>query len=109
MAKIGDADFVGVSGKKYAFGVYSSDTTFKDIGAVYIFSKRTESQGKGSHSFLYIGETGRLGTRISGHEKWPCVKQHGVNCICVCAENHQNSRLDTEADLRMNKITPCND
>ena len=55
MAKIGDADFVGVSGKKYAFGVYSTDTTFKDIGAVYIFSKRTERQGKGSHSMALCG------------------------------------------------------
>lgn len=109
MVKIANSEFVGGSGTKYAFAVYSLDTTFKDVGAVYVFSKLTESQGEKSLSFLYIGETARLGTRISGHEKWPCVKQHGVNCICVYADDDQNSRLRTEADLLMRNITPCND
>ena len=82
MAELADATF-SAGGSKYSFKAYSTDTSFNDVSAVYIFTKRTVKDGKGSHSLLYIGETGELGTRIANHEKWDCVNSNGCNCICV--------------------------
>lgn len=110
MGKIADATFGGASGKKYGFEVFSTDTSFNDVGAVYIFSKRTtDQQGRGTHDFLYIGETGELGTRISDHEKWSCVLGNEVNAICVHCDDGDKSRLTKETDLRSAHNTPCND
>lgn len=109
MAKIADATFEGKTGK-YKFEVYPADTSFRAVGAVYIFTKRTKNaEGKGTHEFLYIGETGSLEERIPNHEKWPCVRKHGVNCICVHRDDNENSRLDKETDLRAEHSTPCNE
>ena len=75
MSKIADATFHGNTGT-YNFGVYTTDTVFIDVGAVYIFSKRVVgADGKGTHTFLYIGETHSLEDRIPYHEKWPCVQR----------------------------------
>jgi hypothetical protein len=109
MGKIADATFSEASGTKYSFGVYTLDTGFKNIGAVYIYTKRTVNEGKGTHEFLYIGETEELANRLSGHEKLPCVYRHGVNCICVHVEENENTRLKIETDLRHANDTPCND
>lgn len=52
MGKITDARFKGKTGT-YDFGVYTTDTVFIDVGAVYIFSKRVVgSDGRGTHTFL---------------------------------------------------------
>ena len=107
MGKIAEATF-SAGGKDYSFNAYSTDTSFKDISAVYIFTKRTVSNGKGSHSFLYIGETGELGTRIKNHEKWDCVNAFGCNCICVHSVSGDQNRLAIEKAFRNEHQTPCN-
>ena len=109
MAKITD---VTINGKNdsWSFEVYPSDETFDAVGAVYIFTKRTvNDSGEGSHSALYIGETGSLADRIPNHQKWPCVEQNGVNCICTHQDDSEDSRLNKEADLFAVYRTPCND
>lgn len=109
MGKIADATFEGKVGS-YRFAVYPADTTFKAVGAVYVFSKRTVgSGGKGTHGLLYIGETDSLADRIPNHEKWPCAKRNGATCVCVHLDESQSSRLEKEADLRAAHSTPCND
>ncbi|MBU2552478.1 MAG: hypothetical protein KKB20_28965 [Proteobacteria bacterium] len=109
MAKITTATFKGASGSSYSFDVYSSDTSFKNVGAVYAFTKRTvDSKGKGTHEILYIGESGKLGERIERHEKWSCVEPLGVNCICIHLDGNSNSRLDKESDLIGKANPPCN-
>lgn len=108
MAKIAEATF-SAHGSKYTFNVHGADTSFKDVGAVYIFTQRTVKNGKGTHSFLYIGETGELGTRIANHEKWACVNANGCNCICVHRVDDEGARLIIEAALRNSNPTPCND
>lgn len=109
MGKIADVTFTGASGTKYSFIGYTLDTSFSDVGAVYIFTKRTVSDDNGTHATLYIGETEELGTRISNHEKWSCVNNHGANCICVHRDDNQASRLQKEKDLLGNYHSPCND
>lgn len=109
MAKIADATFTGASGTKYSFGAFTLDTTFKEVGAVYIFTKRTVNNGKREHKFLYIGETENLADRLDGHEKLACVGRNEGNCICVHVESDGDRRLDIETDLRQGNDTPCND
>ncbi len=109
MAKIGTVTFVGESGTSYTFDVYTADTEFNDVSAVYIFTKRTLSGEIWRHARLYIGEAERMGERIKNHEKWPCVNRHGCNCICVLLVSSSDRRLDIETDLRRGNDTPCND
>ena len=108
MAKIASTGFKSHSGKKYSFNIYSLDTSFNNVGAVYIFSKRTIKDDTGTHSFIYIGETNDLSDRIPNHEKWPCVKKYGANCICTHTESHQETRRKIEDDLLDAHDPPCN-
>ncbi|MGH8363034.1 MAG: hypothetical protein ACRESQ_06750 [Gammaproteobacteria bacterium] len=109
MTKIADATFKGQD-SKYEFEVFPMNTSFNTVGAVYIFTKRIEDNtGKGTHTFLYIGQTESLADRISNHEKWSCVNRNGANCICVHRDNSEHSRLAKETDLRAVHDTPCND
>jgi hypothetical protein len=109
MPKIADATIKGRTGT-YDFEVYSADTTFNAVGGVYIFTKRTvDANGKGTHTLLYIGQTDSLRDRIPNHEKWPCARRNGVNCICVHPDDNEGSRVAKEADLRAGNTTPCND
>jgi len=108
MAKIADATFSGKTGS-YDFEVYTIDTTFNDVGAVYVFTKRTvDSSGKGTHTFVYIGQTESLADRIPNHEKWPCIKRYNANCICVHRDDNEQSRRRKEADLITGNDAPCN-
>jgi hypothetical protein len=108
VSKIADATFKGKNGS-YSFEVYPSNISFNAVGAVYIFTKRTVADSKGTHLFLYIGQTDSLKDRIPNHEKWPCVNRNGVNCICVHRDDSEKSRLDKESDLRAGNSTRCND
>ena len=56
MTKLQDnLTFVGNSGKRYKFTAYTTDTVFKDVGAVYIFTKRyRNSEGVYKYTFLYV-------------------------------------------------------
>ena len=109
MAKIADATFTGKTGN-YSFEVFPTDTSFNAVAAVYVFTKRNVgSDGKGTHTLLYIGQTDSLKNRIPDHEKWACANRNGVNCICVHRDDDEKSRLAKEADLRAGHNTPCND
>ena len=108
MGEIAKATF-SAGGRNYSFTIYSTDTQFNDVSAVYIFSKRTVSNGEGSHSFLYVGETEELGTRIKNHEKWDCVNRFGCNCICVHRVTSAQERKTIEADFINDYNPPCND
>jgi len=109
MAKSASAEFDGRSGR-YSFEVFPLDTVFNAVGAVYIFTKRTvETSGRGTHEFLYIGETGSLENRIPNHEKLSAVLRRGANCICVHRDDNSVSRLKKETDLRAGNVTPYND
>ena len=110
MAKIDTVTFTGASGNTYEFIAYSIDTSFNNIGAVYVFTNQFEGvQGRYQYRPLYIGKTSELADRISGHEKWDCVNEHGVNSICVYVEGNATSRSKIESDLIANYSTPCNE
>lgn len=109
MAKIADVTFNGRQGQ-YKFEVYPLGTSFNAVGAVYIFTKRTtDVSGKGTHAFIYIGQTDSLKNRMPNHEKLPCINRNGANCVCVHPDDNETSRLKKETDLRAENSTSCND
>lgn len=109
MAKIGILTLTGASGKKYKFNVYPYDTDFKSIGGVYYISKRTEkNDGSGTHSKIYIGQTGDLSERFDNHHKEICFQKHGANCKSIHAEASEEKRLEIEEDLINALRPPCN-
>ena len=74
----------GQSGTKYSFDFYSIDTVFKALGAVYVITERTlKPAGGGSHAYIYVGETGDLGTRFSSHHKQDCFDTHRPGLIAL--------------------------
>ena len=105
MGEIAAVIFNGSSGKEYKFTAYTVDTAFNEVAAVYIFTKKQND----SYWPLYIGQTDNLKERISNHEKWACVRQNGVNSICVFRDSSESSRLLIERDLLANTNPPCND
>lgn len=71
MAKIANPTFKGKTGG-YRSEVYSADTLFDAVGGCLCFYKRSgTSEGRGTHTFLYIGQTESLKNRIPNQEKWP--------------------------------------
>ena len=110
MISIGTFKLKGRSGIEYNFEVYSLDTSFRLVGAVYAITKRTTRiDGSGTHELVYIGQTGDLSERFDDHHKADCFKQEKANCACVHLDNNESSRLDKETDLLEAHRTLCND
>lgn len=101
MAKIEDFAFYGASENKYIFQVYPIGTEFKDVGGVYIFTRReVNSGGNVMHNLLYIGQTNSLPGRITRlHHKWEGIVRNGGNCVCVYSELNRPNRNTIENDL----------
>jgi predicted GIY-YIG superfamily endonuclease len=109
MAMIGTLTLTGESGTEYTFNVYPYSTEFKAIGAVYYISKRTEnSEGKGSHTKIYVGQTGDLSERFDNHHKEDCFIKNSANCKSVLTEEDEDRRFEIETDLVIALNPPCN-
>lgn len=110
MTKVTSINFTGKSGKSYTFDTYDKKTSFNNVSAVYIFTKRYQRKdGAYTQDALYIGESAELGTRIMNHEKWPCVDKNGCTHISILRISGDKARIDAETDLRNAHKTPCND
>lgn len=109
MAKLGTVTFTGQSGTDYSFNVYPIATNFKAIGAVYFITRRTvKTDGTGSHTRIYVGQTDDLSVRFDNHHKQDCFDENNANCICIYTEEDEDTRLDIEKDLIDNYNPPCN-
>ena len=110
MAKIEDFAFYGASGKQYIFQVYPIGTEFKDIGGVYIFTRREiNSRGDVTHNLLYIGRTNSLPGRLTRlHHKWEAVLRNRGNCVCIYSELNDRERNRIENDLIQKYLPPLN-
>jgi len=109
MSKLGTLTLKGQSGTEYDFNVYKWDTDFEDIGAVYYISKRTEKpDGYGTHTKIYIGQTGDMLERFGDHHKSECFENHDVNAISIHQEANESTRLTIEEDLIDALNPPCN-
>jgi hypothetical protein len=109
MSKITDLTVSGRGNSLYQFTAYTLDTTFRAVGAVYMFTIRTlDNSGSGSHDVVYIGQTGDLSTRFEDHHKASCITRKGANCICIYLESSQETRCAIERELLANYDHPCN-
>jgi hypothetical protein len=109
MTKLGTFRLTGKFGTKYDFNVCPRSDKFKAIGAVYFMSVRTVSQdGRGTHTWVYVGETGDLSSRPLNHERKACFDRYKANCILIFAEKDEKRRLAIETDLRQAYNPPCN-
>jgi len=119
MGSIDDAsDFMGTlellmlrgrSGNVYPFRVYPLPSALKPIEAVFVISKRImESDGRGDHEPLYIGQTEDLADSLANYKKLPCVNKYRANCVCVHAAAGETEREKIENDLLGYYSLPCN-
>lgn len=110
MSKIEDFAFYGASGHQYTFQVYPIGTEFKDIGGVYIFTRREiNTRGDVMHNLLYIGQTISLPIRLTRlHHKWEGVLRNRGNCVCVYSELNKRNRNRIEDDLIRKYQPPLN-
>ena len=106
----------GVSGNTYIFNVYGftrfSDLhdAFKDIPALYVFTKRGFVSGSFIHDLIYVGETGDLSKRFDNHHKENCIMRCDANCICIHSfPGSESERRMAEMDILNAFDFPCND
>lgn len=111
MGKINESlSLNGKSGSVYGFDVYTYDTTFNAVRAVYAVTNRHQNNaGTMTHTLIYVGQTGDLSERFDDHHKARCFERNGANCIGVHRDNDEDSRLSKEADLLEQWSTSCND
>ena len=67
-----------------------------------------DSDGRGNHKPLYIGQTDDLADSFSNYEKLPCVDKYRANCVCVFATEDGVIREEIETDLLGYYSLPCN-
>ena len=77
--KLGSLTFKDNYGKTYPFGVYSKNTRFKAVVAIYAFLPT-------DNHVLYIGQTTDLSTRFNDHHKWIEAARVGLVMIGVCTQ-----------------------
>lgn len=111
MSKVGEWVLTGKSGREYPFVVYTRDTDFKALSAIYVMSKRTVKPGSGggTHYIIYIGQTGDLSDRPLNHHKKACFDREGADHVSIyLVEGGEKKRLEIEADLIEAYDPPCN-
>ena len=102
-------EFIGISKTTYPFETHSLGTEFPGIGAVYMFTRGTQSGSGIIHEPLYIGETEPLEGSFCDREKFNCVRQHGGDFICIHREADEYLRRKIESDLIAALNPICNE
>lgn len=108
MAKLGTVTIKGKSGTEYDFTVYPRGQSFNAVAVVYAISKRTVKDGKGSHEWIYIGETEDVSTRFDNHHKEYCFAEHDADCVSIHREDSEDERVRIEDDILKGRTWPCN-
>ena len=76
------------TGQEHTFVVFPLEpdtvapSNFPDCPALYVFFRRGTLLGE--PIVIYVGETGDLSTRFSGHHKAECIAEHEATHIGVC-------------------------
>jgi len=106
-----DITFTGKSGEKYRFQVWSLETRFKPLAAVYFVTKRAQDNNtykRASHDSIYIGQTPDLTDPFGTQAQFDCFRKHGANCICIYMHENEERRIVIEEDLIALHSTHCN-
>lgn len=107
---LGTVVFEGQSGQQYAFQVYTLDTTFRRVGAVYaVVNRYSKPEGGGYYvTPLYFGQTSDLSARFEGHHRQRCFDRNNANAIAIRLDGDERSRLAKETDLIRRWDPECN-
>jgi hypothetical protein len=107
----GSVTFVGTSGERYHFQVWSLDARFKSIAAVYFVTKRAYDNGtyrRACHDGIYIGQTEDLSGALADVGQLERFRKYGANCVCVHVIADEARRIAVERDLLDAHHTHCN-
>jgi hypothetical protein len=110
MAKIGTINLSGASGAVYAFDIHAATTNWNEnVPCIYYVSKRTVgADGGGTHTHIYVGETGDIKGRFANHHRQQCFESRKYNCISIHRESNATRRQQIETDLIRGLDPPCN-
>jgi hypothetical protein len=110
MASLGKAHFKGGSGNAYRFKVYPLGAKFRKLGGMYVVTKRRPNADGGyRHVAIYVGQTEDFSQPFDRHHKAEDFRRLGANCICLQADDSEDSRLAKERDLIAAYHPVCND
>ena len=101
--------FIGASGTPYKFECHNILSEFPGVGAVYLFTRRTQTSEKVEHKVLYIGEAPSLEGSFYDQHNFKCVKEHGGNTLCIHIEKIAFLRRQKEQDLIVELAPLCNE
>ncbi|MGH8660919.1 MAG: hypothetical protein ACREUB_04055 [Burkholderiales bacterium] len=107
----GSVIFVGKSGERYHFQVWSLDARFKSVAAVYFVTKRAYDNNtyrRASHEGIYIGQTEDLSGSLAAEAQLERFSKYGANCVCVYVLADAERRIAVEQDLLDAHRTHCN-
>lgn len=95
----------GKSGTVYSFYLHPIGTSYKKIGGVYFFVKKTAD----SYTPIYVGITNDLSERFDDHHKMSCIKKNGATHLLTRAEEDEKKRQTIEKDILLAINTSCNE
>jgi hypothetical protein len=101
----------GVSGQQYTFDMYTLETQFNAVGAVYAIERRgTNNVGGIIYTTVYIGQTSDLSERFDNHHKAACFRRERAGHIGIWRADDEKTktRLAAEADLIAQIHPVCN-
>lgn len=107
----GNVTFVGKSGERYHFQVWSLEVRFKPVAAVYFVTKRaydSTTYRRACHDAIYIGQTENLSSALAAAARPECFSKFGANCVCVHLLADEGRRIAVEQDLLDAHSTHCN-
>ena len=105
MASLGTITLAGKSGSTYEFSIYNRTQEFREVGALYVMSKKNTN---GKYAIIYVGQTGNLSERPLNHHKTACFDKHGADLLLIKTEDSEKRRLSIESDLVDNYNPSCN-
>jgi GIY-YIG catalytic domain len=95
------------SDNKYpTFDAYSMDSTWRDVGGLYIFSYVDMYR---ANNFLYIGKATSFKQRFSRHERWDEACAKGATHVLVAVVQNEFTRSSLEEMLIQEFSPPMND
>lgn len=85
-----------VSWSSYQFAVYVENTTWNDVGGIYIFAGLNAA---GRWRAFYIGQAKSFKDRLANHENWLRAVRLGATHVHAMVAAQEASRDKIEAEL----------
>jgi excinuclease UvrABC nuclease subunit len=94
-----------VTWSTYEFTVYTPDTTWNDVGGVYIF---TYLNTNNRWPAVYIGKADSFKNRLPNHDRWEEAQEEGATHIHARVVSQAATRAQIEEELIVKYQPPLN-